>query len=75
MLYKKVSKQIDEWIDNGKEALLITEARQVGKSYLIRELLKDKKKEFVEFNSINYFHLFFSRSRSTLQQEELKILR
>lgn len=52
MLYRKASIQIDEWIDNGKEALLVTGARQVGKSYLIRELLKAKKRDYVEFNFI-----------------------
>lgn len=52
MLYRKASKQINEWIDNGKEALLVTGARQVGKSYLIRESLKAKQRGFVEFNFI-----------------------
>lgn len=31
MLYRKTSEQINAWIDFGKEALLITGARQVGK--------------------------------------------
>ena len=52
MLYRKVSKQINEWIDSGKEALLVTGARQVGKTYLIRELLKDKKRDYIEFNFV-----------------------
>ena len=52
MLFRKVSKQINEWIDSGKEALLVTGARQVGKTYLIRELLKDKKRDYIEFNFV-----------------------
>lgn len=52
MLYRKISKQINDWIDHGKDALLVTGARQVGKSYLIRELLNAKEIDFVEFNFI-----------------------
>lgn len=52
MLYRKVKKKLEEWIDDGKDALLITGARQVGKSYLIRETLKERSADFVEFNFI-----------------------
>ena len=33
--------------------ILITGARQVGKSYIIRETLKENKVDFVEFNFID----------------------
>lgn len=52
MLFRKIKKEIDKWIYEGKEALLVTGARQVGKTYLIREALKSKNKDYVEFNFI-----------------------
>ncbi len=52
MLYRKVKASIEEWLKNGKDALLITGARQVGKSFIIRETLKENKIDYVEFNFI-----------------------
>jgi len=52
MLFRKTKKQIDHWISNGKDALLITGARQVGKSFIIRETLKENAVDYVEFNFI-----------------------
>lgn len=52
MLRRKIEGAFNEWIKNGKNALLITGARQTGKTYLIRELLKENKCDFVEFNLI-----------------------
>lgn len=52
MLYRKAKKKIEDWLVNGKDALLVTGARQVGKSFLIRETLKEKNIDFVEFNFI-----------------------
>ncbi len=43
MLYRKVQKDIEKWLNDGHDALLITGARQVGKSFLIRETLKRTK--------------------------------
>lgn len=43
MLFRKASKEIGEWIESGKDALLVAGARQVGKTYLIRGLLKERK--------------------------------
>ena len=73
MLYRKASKYINEWIDNGKEALLITGARQVGKSYLIRELLKAKKSDFVEFNFIKQPNLL-SIFKPAIEEDEKTFL-
>ena len=52
MLFRKIKKQIDHWISSGKDALLITGARQVGKSFIIRETLKEKAVDYVEINFI-----------------------
>ena len=57
MLYRKKENEIVEWIKNGKNAMLITGARQVGKSYLIRETLKKMKVDYVEFNFIKQSYL------------------
>lgn len=52
MLYRKRKKDIDEWINDGPKALLVEGARQVGKSFLIRECLKESGKPFTEINLI-----------------------
>ena len=36
MLWRKRQKDIIDWIYNEKKALLVTGARQIGKTYLIR---------------------------------------
>lgn len=50
-MFRKAKEQLIKWKDNNK-ALLITGARQVGKTYIIREFLKEEYGEdnFVEFN-------------------------
>ncbi len=51
MLKRKVYSKIKEWYNsNVNKALLITGARQVGKTYIIREFLKNESKNFIEFN-------------------------
>ena len=50
MLYRKVEKKIIEWIENSKKALLIDGARQVGKTFIIRKVLRNMGCEYVEFN-------------------------
>lgn len=52
MLWRKRQKDIIEWINNGERSLLITGARQIGKTYLIEETLKQQKCDFVRFNLI-----------------------
>lgn len=49
MLKRKAEKLLNEW-KNSNDALLITGARQVGKSYLIREFGKVNFKHFIEIN-------------------------
>ena len=50
-MFRKAKEQLIKWKDNNK-ALLITGARQVGKTYIIREFLREEYGEeyFVEFN-------------------------
>lgn len=49
MLQRKAENLLKEW-KSSNEALLITGARQVGKSYLVREFGKANFKHFVEIN-------------------------
>lgn len=53
MLWRKKEKDISNWISSGKKALLVTGARQVGKTFLIEETLKKKKIDYVKFNLID----------------------
>lgn len=51
-MYRKAIFKLREWNKNSKKALLITGARQVGKTYIIREFLKKEygEQNYVEFN-------------------------
>ena len=42
MIERKAEKKVKNWIARGNDALLITGARQIGKTYLIRECLGKK---------------------------------
>lgn len=50
-MFRKAKKQLLNW-KNSKKALLLTGARQVGKTYIIREFLREEygEENFVEFN-------------------------
>lgn len=51
MLFREISIEINDWYKSAeKTALLVTGARQTGKTYIIREFLKDESESFVEFN-------------------------
>ena len=51
MLFRKAYKDIKKWFDStNKNALLIDGARQIGKTYLIREFLKNNAQSYIEFN-------------------------
>ena len=53
MLFRKRSEDIKKWItEKEKTALLVSGARQTGKTFLIRECLKELKISYVEFNFI-----------------------
>ena len=51
-MFRKAKSKLIDWANNSKKALLVTGARQVGKTYIIREFLKEEFGEnfFVEFN-------------------------
>lgn len=50
-LYRKLTKYLEEYYDRQKSALLLTGARQTGKTYAIRELGK-RFESFIEINFI-----------------------
>lgn len=52
MLNRKIESSIASWIKNDKKALLIDGARQVGKTYIIRKVLRELECEYIEFNFI-----------------------
>ena len=54
MLTRKAERRIIDWIQNRgeKSALLVSGARQVGKTWLIRECLKTTESQFLEINLI-----------------------
>lgn len=51
-MYRLYEQKIQKWIDNGKKALLIYGARQVGKTYLIRKMLERNDISYCEYNLI-----------------------
>ena len=52
LCFHKTPKEILEWIELGKGALLVVGTRRVGKTYLIRGLFKEGKIDYVEFNFV-----------------------
>lgn len=55
---RKYENKIQNWIDSSDKALLIYGARQVGKTYLIREMLNR--------NNISYFEVNFQEREDIL---------
>lgn len=52
MLKRKIEKEIYNWLEHEKVALLISGVRQCGKSTTIRDVLKQTETDYVEFNLI-----------------------
>ena len=52
MIERCAKREITDWIATGKSAFLVTGARQIGKTYLIRQCLKESHYPYVEFNFI-----------------------
>jgi hypothetical protein len=53
MLYRKIAIDIEEHLRSGSDKILVVEgARQIGKSYIIREVGKRLYKNFVEVNFV-----------------------
>ncbi|MCM1451313.1 MAG: AAA family ATPase [Clostridium sp.] len=53
MLYRKITQYIEDFYDSSKNALLLTGARQTGKTYSARQLGKGFK-NFIEINFIEH---------------------
>lgn len=51
-MYRFIEQKIQDWIDHSKKALLIDGARQVGKTYIIREMLNRNRIPFFGINFI-----------------------
>ena len=52
MIERKDKVTVNEWITHGNDAFLLTGARQNGKTYLIRQCLKESGYPYIEFNFI-----------------------
>lgn len=53
MLYRKIGKEIEEHLRSGSDKIMIVEgARQVGKSYIIREIGKKLYPNYIEINFV-----------------------
>lgn len=50
MLWRKIESDINKWLENGKGALLITGARQAGKTFVIEKCLSASSCDYVSFN-------------------------
>lgn len=49
-MYRKIEEKIEKWIYSSRNALLITGARQVGKTYIIREVAEKYFESIIEIN-------------------------
>jgi predicted AAA+ superfamily ATPase len=52
MIERSAKSAVKEWLSNGKDAFLLTGARQIGKTYLIRQCLKENEYPYLELNFI-----------------------
>ena len=67
MFYRKISKKIKEYLDaDATRILCIDGARQVGKSFIIREIGKRRFKNFIELNMADDYNggRFFEKART-----------
>jgi len=70
MLWRKCQKDIVNWIHNDDKALMVTGARQIGKTYIIRNTLKEESCDFVELNFIEQpelIELFSGITKNNIQ--------
>ena len=67
MIKRSAETALNDWIISGKDALLLTGARQIGKTYLIRQCLANSGIPYVEFNFIEQPELInlFSDAKNT----------
>lgn len=53
MLYRKIRKRIEEHLKSGSDKiLLINGARQIGKTYIIRDIGNELFSNFIELNMV-----------------------
>ena len=52
MINRKAEEKIKDWINNSNKALLVSGARQVGKTFSIRRCLKELGCNYLEINLI-----------------------
>lgn len=71
MIDRSARKTIDNWIRSGQDALLVTGARQIGKTYMIRQCLKESGLPYVELNFIEQPELVELFSTATDSKELL----
>lgn len=67
MLYRTAKKEINQWINSGEDALLVTGARQIGKTSLIRQCLRESGLNYIEINFVEKPELIslFDSAKST----------
>ncbi len=56
MLYRKIEKIIEESLKNYNEIPVVTGARQIGKTFIIRKVCKKSFKNFIEINLLDDFN-------------------
>ena len=49
-MYRDAEERVQAWLDSGRRALLIYGARQVGKTWLIREMFQRNGISYAEIN-------------------------
>ncbi len=52
MLYRKITKKIEEWYENSNTGLLVDGARQIGKTTSILEFLKKNNLNYIDLNLV-----------------------
>lgn len=52
-MYRFCESKIKDWLDNGYGALLVSGARQVGKTYIVRKVLEEREIPYFEINFID----------------------
>ncbi len=68
-MFRKYEAKIQNWIENSSKALLIFGARQVGKTYIIREMLQRNNISYFEINFIEQTRLCEELTKLNTAQE------
>lgn len=74
MIARKIEQEINHWISNPRNALLVSGARQVGKTFSIRRCLQDNHCHYVEINLIqNEEYITALEQANTVDELKLNI--